>query len=101
MVFLAFIAGVAGWCTHRYWMRLGNDKDPWRKRYWRWFFQGLLFPCLAWSAANIGWGDSLPALVPKLVDLQQTGEPWVGAWFAWSVRGAFLIGCYWSAVTYV
>lgn len=101
MVFLAFIGGIAGWCARRYWMRLGDEKSAWRKRYWPWFLQGFVAPCLAWSLVNIGWSDALPPLVPQIVDLQQANAPWAGVWVTWSFMGAFFIWFYWSAITYI
>ena len=100
MVVLALMAGIAGWYSHRYWMRLGYEKSQWRKRYWPWVVQGFVFPWLLWCVFNIGWGDKLPPLVPQIIDAQQTRQPWFGLWIGWALTGAMLIGFYWTAVTY-
>ncbi len=101
MLVLALMAGVASWCSHRYWMRLGADNSEWRDRYWVWVLQGFVFPWVLWCIFNIGWGDKLPPLVPQIIDAQQTRQPWLGLWIGWGFAGAILIGFYWTAVTYL
>jgi hypothetical protein len=99
MVLLVLIAGLAGWYSHQYWMRLGDAQ--WTARYSPWLLRGLVFPILVWSVANIGFGDRFPALVPQIVDAQMAKQPWFGLWFGWLLVGVILVGMYWSAVTYV
>lgn len=101
MVLLALSAVVAGWCSHRYWMRLGGEKSGWRSRYWPWLAQGLILPSLLWSIFNLGWGENLPPLVPQIIDAQQLRGPWLGLWLAWSLAGALIVVFYWTALTYI
>jgi hypothetical protein len=101
MVLLALIAVIAASCSHEYWMRLGDEKSPWRNRFRPWFIRGLFFPWLVWSLFIIGWGESLPSFVPQIIDAQQSRAPWFGLWVKWSILGALVIGFYWTAVTYI
>src|SRR5688572_866181 len=100
MLLLVLMAGLAGWCSHEYWMRLGDDVEDLSKRYWRWLLQGLFFPWVIWCLFNIGWGSSMPALVPQIVDAQRDSRPWFWLWVRWGFVGAILIGIYWTALTY-
>jgi hypothetical protein len=99
MVLLVLSAGVAGLLAHGYWARLGDAR--WQRRFWSWFWQGLVFPVLAWGVANVGFGERFPALVPQIVDARAGNQPWFGLWFGWFVVGCIFIGIHWTSVTYV
>src|SRR5688500_7491578 len=101
MPFLAVSAVVAGWCSHRYWMRLGNGDPDWARRFWPWLLQGLVFPILVFALFNIGWGSRLPPLVPQVLDAQRNGSPWFWPWLMWSLAGGLLVVFYWAAITYL
>ena len=101
MPFLAVSAVVAGWCSHRYWMRLGNGDPDWARRFWPWLLQGLVFPFLVFALFNIGWGSRLPPLVPQVLDAQRNGSPWFWPWLMWSLAGGLLVVFYWAAITYL
>src|SRR5687767_5287974 len=102
MVLLTIIAAIAALCSREYWMRLADDeKSPWRQRYRPWVIQGLITPWVLWSVVIIGLGESFPSFVPQIIDAQQARAPWFGHWLKWSMAGGFVIGCYWTAITYI
>ena len=102
MVLLTIIAAIAALCSREYWMRLANDdKNPWRQRYRPWVIQGLITPWILWSVVIIGWGATLPSFVPQIIDAQQSRAPWGWLWLKWSIVGGFVIGFYWTAITYI
>jgi hypothetical protein len=100
MPFLAVTAIIAGWCSHRYWMRIADTEKDWGKRFWPWTLQGFLFPWLIFCLFNIGWGSGFPPLVPQILEAQRSNSPWFWLWVIWSLAGALLIVFYWAAVTY-
>ena len=100
MPILAIAALIAAWCSHQYWMRLGDEKTDWGQRFWPWALQGLLFPSLIFAIFNLGFGQAMPALVPQIVEAQRSGAPWFNLWAFWSFTGLALVTFYWAAVTY-
>src|SRR5688572_22692552 len=99
MVLLVLTAGLAAWCAHGYWARLGDE--PWRTRYWAWLLQGLVFPIFIWSLFNIGFGERFPPIVPQIADAQNAKEPWLNLWVGWSLVGVVFVMIHWTALTYL
>ncbi len=64
-----------------------------------WFGKGVVLPLAIWGAMNLGLSWNLPAFMPSVQAIQNSGVSWFPEWLRVTFLGAFIVSSYWAAAT--
>lgn len=64
-----------------------------------WLGKGVLLPLTIWGAMNLGLSWNLPAFMPSVQAVQNSGMPWFPEWLRVTALGGFIISSYWATAT--
>ncbi len=64
-----------------------------------WLGKGVLLPVTVWGLMNVGLSWNLPAFMPSVQAVQNSGLPWAGEWLRTTAVGGFVVCSYWATAT--
>lgn len=79
---------------------IGDVRTDVRRWFVSWVCKGLALPVLFWIVWNLGILPGLPAIMPQIARAQAAGGNSTLAFFDVLISALFVIGSYWTAVTF-